>query len=575
MDGRSRRRRGSALPVVLAVLIVLAALGAGGFFGVRYYYEEGRYTKERADLNEYIGSRGSGDVPVVLNGTLSDVRARMFDGRAYMDIDTVRSLFSRRFYYGEADNEILYCLPDDILSVPVGGSTVTSSAGQADLGYAAARIEDGTLFLALDFVREHADLSYEIFMEPLRMRLDTERREEERVRVLKDTQLRVSGGIKSEIVCDVNAGDTLTVLERMEEWSKVAADDAMYGYILNRRIEDAGTAAVDWPASWTEPEYPTVRLDGKVCLAWFNVAYAGSNELVYDLLAPVKGVNTVGPTWFCVTDEAGTVSDISSADVTAQLHARGYGVWPTLTNFDENGVRQDFLRTRAARGAVISYLTARVRELGADGINVDLENIDDAHGYDFIEFVRELSIACRAQGTILSVDNYVPYQFNDHYDLGEQGIFADYVVLMGYDEHYAGSEEAGSVASIGYVTNGIDGALSRGVPAAKLVNGVPLYTRVWRTDSTTVTSEAVGMQTAREFVWNHGFEVTWDEAACQNYAEGTLQDGTLAQVWLEDAESIGVKLSVMETNGLTGMAAWCLGFETPDVWDVVAGYMGQ
>ncbi|MBQ8263023.1 MAG: chitinase, partial [Lachnospiraceae bacterium] len=157
------------------------------------------------------------------------------------------------------------------------------------------------------------------------------------------------------------------------------------------------------------------------------------------------------------------------------------------------------------------------------------------------------------------------------YDLGEQGLITDYVIVMGYDEHWAGSE-AGSVASIDFVERGISSAIEAGVPAAKLINGVPFYTRIWRTEGVETNSEAVGMDTTQEWLANRGITPTWDDVCCQYYA--SYQDGTaFFEVWVEDAQSLETKLSVMDNYGVAGVAAWKLGLESSDVWAIIEAYM--
>ena len=113
-----------------------------------------------------------------------------------------------------------------------------------------------------------------------------------------------------------------------------------------------------------------------------------------------------------------------------------------------------------------------------------------------MEFLRVLSISCRANNLVLSVDNYVPKNYNAHYNWKEQGIVADYVIIMGYDEHYGGSQEPGSVASIGFVEEGIS-TMVQSVPAEKVINAVPFYTRIWETKGGQVQSQAVGIESSR------------------------------------------------------------------------------
>ena len=84
---------------------------------------------------------------------------------------------------------------------------------------------------------------------------------------------------------------------------------------------------------------------------------------------------------------------------------------------------------------------------------------------------------------------------------------ADYVIMMGYDEHFAGGE-AGSVSSINYVKNGIAGMLEN-VPREKLIGGVPFYTRLWtEAGDGTITSKAMGIA-EEKMVDNNQVELTW------------------------------------------------------------------
>jgi len=142
---------------------------------------------------------------------------------------------------------------------------------------------------------------------------------------------------------------------------------------------------------------------------------------------------------------------------------------------------------------------------------------------------------------------------------------------MGYDEHYSGSREAGSVASIGFVEEGIRRTVEQ-VPAHKVINALPFYTRIWKSEGADLTSEAVGMEMAEQFVANHNMEVRWDEAACQNYAEAS-EGSAFYQVWLEDEQSIEAKLNIMQKYEIGGVAAWRLGFEKASIWGIIRGYL--
>ena len=181
-----------------------------------------------------------------------------------------------------------------------------------------------------------------------------------------------------------------------------------------------------------------------------------------------------------------------------------------------------------------------------------------------------MALACHANNLVLSVDNYVPTAYTSFYNREEQGKFADYVIIMGYDEHYAGSD-AGSVSSMPWMVKGIQDTVDV-VPAEKVINAIPFYTRVWKTVGDETTSEAVTMQVAADFLARNGLEAKWDDATNQNYAEATI-GGTFYQVWMEDLDSLKVRLNVIKESGIAGVAEWKLGQEIPEVWDLIEAYM--
>ena len=355
----------------------------------------------------------------------------------------------------------------------------------------------------------------------------------------RTTNIRVSGGVKSAVVAEVPSGTRVAVIERMDNWSKVVTPDALIGYVENRKMTEPAAVEMTPVTDYQEPEYKRTAPDGKINMVWHNVAGAAGNTTFVDRINRTQSVNVVAPTWFVVLNDSGSVEVRATQDYVDTAHQMGMAVWAVLDNFNgPDGVQQKFLRSDEARSAVISTTVETVRDMGIEGINVDIEGITDKYGSDFIEFVRELSIECRNNG---------------------------------YDEHYAGSQEPGSVASIGYVTYGIEEALKY-VPAQKLINGVPFYSRVWKTTAEGVSSQAFGMNEVQIFIANHNMTVEWNAATEQNYAEVSEDDATY-QIWVEDVESIEKKLDVMQAHNIIGVAEWCLGMENADVWSVISDFM--
>lgn len=559
------------IPVLIAIvlIIVVAAVGFGAKLLDKY-----SYSKEHADLTEYFGIMGSDDVPIILQDEQVEEYAKIWDDVCYFDLATVHKYFNDRFYEDKKEGLLLYTLPDAVVSTLIGSTSVSVGGDGSNRDYVIARYEGDILYIAADFVKEYTNFSYDLYTDPNHMQVYTEWNERQTATISKDTQVRYQGGIKSDILTEVSKGDKVIVLEQMETWTKVKTQDAFIGYVENKRLGEVMTEEPVPVTDYVEPVYESNTRDYKINLAWHGVSGTAGNDTLDALIANTKGVNVISPTWFTLSDNQGNFSSFASEDYVDKAHDMGMEVWALVGNVESQDVNMyEVLAGTSERTHLIDGLIDMALSYDLDGINIDFENIGLDAGEPFIEFIRELSIPCREHGIVLSVDNYVPMAHTDYYDREEQGIVADYVIIMGYDEHYKGSSEAGSVASIDFVEQGIANTVAQ-VPANKVINAIPFYTRIWETKGTTVDSQAVGMEMAQQYIEEHGITTRWDETTCQNYGEYQSGD-SYYQVWLEDADSIKVKLNIMDKYEIAGVAAWKLGFETPSIWDVIEEYVDQ
>lgn len=559
------------IPVIIAIVLIIVVAAAG--FGAKLL-EKYSYSKERADLAEYFGVTGSDDVPVILQDERIEEHAKLWDGVCYFDLAMVHKYFNDRFYEDKKEGLLLYALPDKVVRTEIGTNTLTSGSEAGTRDYVIARYEGDMLYIAADYVKEYANFSYELFTDPNHMQVYTEWNERQVAVIAKDTQVRYQGGIKSDILKDVSKGDEVVVLEAMENWSKVKTKDAFIGYVENKKLEGQRAQTPIPVTDYVEPVYESNTRDHKINMAWHGVGSKDGNETLDAMLSQTKSVNVISPTWFTLVGNEGDFSSFATQSYVDKAHDRGIEVWALVGNVESVDVDMyEVLAGTTNRTHLIEGLINTALEYNLDGLNIDFENISLDAGEPFVEFIRELSIPCREHGIVLSVDNYVPMGHTDHYNRAEQGLVADYVVIMGYDEHYSGSDEAGSVASINFVERGISNTVEQ-VPAEKVINGIPFYTRIWETAGTNISSQAVGMEMAQAYIRDHGITTRWDEETCQNYGEFQSGD-SFCQVWLEDAESIRVKLNIMQKYEIAGVAEWKLGFEEPSVWDVIEEYMNQ
>lgn len=528
-------------------------------------------SRETMDGNTYFGVTEGDQAALIVNRVLAEEKLKTADGRYYVEDAVVGKYINGRFYWDDKQKVMLYTLPTEVFQIVPDTKEYQTSAGVQQTDYVILKSIGDSYYLDLEFIKQYSDMEYTVYENPNRVVIQTEWPEFQQVTVKKDSEIRQKGGIKSIIVDKVEKEETLYLQEEMENWSKVSTKDGYTGYIKKEDISEPETVTVEYAS--TMPEFTSVRRDHKINLGWHQVTSAEGNASLTSVLANTQGLNTISPTWFSVVDNSGTISSLASADYVNQAHSMGLEVWGLIDNFSTTADTLTFLSDTQARNNIINQLMAQADAVGLDGINLDFESITEEQGAHYVQFIRELSVACRNKGLVLSVDNPVPMPYTKHYDRKEQGIMADYVIIMGYDEHHSGDTEAGSVASLEFVKKGIEETLKE-VPAEKVINAIPFYTRVWIEPfgGGNLTSEVLGMDGTSRYIADKGMDVYWDEQAGQNIATYEGKDA-LYTIWVEDEQSIAEKMKLIQENGLAGVAEWKLGFERASVWPVIAQYL--
>lgn len=536
--------------IAVAVLVILVAiLGIVTHVVMKYIP-----SSEKMDLNEYYGEMADGQIALVIGTENLEERGLVVGDRVYLPLDVVNTYLNQRYYWDSANQQILYATPSELTS-----ASASSEAGDK------VWVKDDKVYLNLTYVQEFTDLDAYITKDPYRIAIQYKFKNVKTVTVKKNTSIRYRGGIKSAILTSVKKGTKLRLIEEMENWDQVATDDGYIGYIDKKKVGEAEKTKFE--RSFKKEEYSYLTMDSKVNMVWHQVTSTDANAYFADATANMTGVNVISPTWFYLTDTSGNIASIASADYVSQAHEKGLQVWGLIDNFTQEVSTTETLSSTEARQNIISQLIQAAQDVGMDGINVDFESLSEDVGTHFLEFLRELSIECHKNNLVLSVDNPVPEDFTSHYDRAEQGRVVDYVIIMGYDEHYVGSE-AGSVASLPWVEQGIQDTLDE-VPAERVINAIPFYTRLWRITGGNVTSEAIGMDQAQQTIADNNVETYWDKTTSQNYGKYDIDNSTY-QIWLEDAQSVAEKVKLVSKYDLAGVSAWKLGFENNGIWQVIS-----
>lgn len=551
---------------VLVVLILIVLVGAAGV--VSFLINRYKPGTEYMAGNEYFNLTDENSVALIQNGELLEEQAVLIGGEPYAAYTYVESQLNSCFYWDEETKGILLTTSGGVQTLLPGDAAVAKTPG----GQPAVQQEsDGTVYISLDVVKEYTDLDYAYYSDPNRVVIRNEWDGVEQATVQSDTaQVRQKGGIKSLILADVQKGDTLLYLENLDNWCKVMTADGYTGYIQTEDISEpeaieARTAKKD--------SYERITRDHKINLVWHQSTSTESNDAMAEMTAEMTGVNVISPTWFSVTDETGTISSLASADYVKLAHDAGREVWGLIDNFNEAFDETTDLAYASVRSRIIEQLLAEAASCGMDGINVDFENLKEAGIPHYLQFLRELTSAAHAQNLVVSVDTPVPQAYTMYYQRGEQARFVDYMIVMAYDEHFAGSEEAGSVSSLPFVQQAVE-EMTRVMPADQVICGIPFYTRVWteKFGQSAITSEVLGMDGAKNYAKENQMTETWDASLGQNVATVETSDARYT-IWMEDEQSMEEKLKVIQSSDLAGVAEWKLGFECADVWSLISEYI--
>lgn len=567
MDRRAKLAAAGSIFVLVVIVIAVSAILIKRFTPSR----------EVMPLEEYYQAE-EGDVLVMLHDQYCEETAKLIDGQIYFRFDMVQELFNHRFYWDENENILSYTTPTEIIRAEVGSQDYTVNMNKTTAQYQIVKTQGDAVYLAAEFVKQYSDMDYQFYEDPDRVTVQYEWKDYLYADVRRATQLRTEPDIKSPILRELETGEKLLYVDAATEqeqngFVKVMTADGIIGYVQTRALTDSYYETLE--SDFEAPVYTSIQRDYTINMVWHQVTNQSANDNVMSLLENTKGITAISPTWFRIASVDGTLSSLASESYVARMKEQGIEVWALVDNFHPDVDTFQVLSYTSRRERLVNEIIAAAIKYGLNGINIDFESLDVETGPHYIQFLRELSVKCRTNGIVLSVDNYVPASYNAFYDREEQGEIVDYVIIMGYDEHHSRSETAGSVASIGYTREALENTLEE-VPAEKIIMGIPFYTRLWREATidgvTSLSSEALSMASAESVIEQYGAEPVWDEETGQYYIEYE-RDGAVYKMWQEEERSIEEKMKVIHDAQIAGVAAWRLGYETPEIWNVILRYV--
>lgn len=533
-------------------------------------------SKETMDLTEYY-MVPEDEAMIIMDDAIYEKNALIIDNVVYLDFNTIIKYFNDRFYWDAKENLLIFTTPESIIKAETGNKSYLVNKTKETTDYVIVKTYGDEVYVAANFIKLYTGLNYQYYEEPNRVLIDYMYDDYLYRDVAKATQIRTEPSIKKPILKELSVGDKVLLIDNggIQEngFLKVMTEDGIRGYVKKKHLGEAYYEAKE--NTFEPPIYSHITKEYTINLVWHQVTNKDANKNLTTMLASTKGLTTISPTWFRIDSEEGTISSLASEEYVTQAHNLGLEVWGLFDNFDTNVDSYKVLSKSSSRERLVNEIIAAAIKYNLDGINIDFEALSQETGIHFVQFLRELSVKCRMNHIVLSVDNYVPASYNKFYDLEEQGEVVDYVIIMGYDEHHSKSEEPGSVSSYNFFQNAISNSLEM-VPANRLIMAVPFYTRLWKTsteaENKILTSEALGMSNAESTIKSNGAAAEWDETTKQYYAEYQKQ-GSFYQIWMEEERSIEEKVKLIYDAKLTGVASWRLGYEKPAIWDVILKYV--
>jgi len=501
------------------------------------------------------------EVALVYNYSLQKAKAIYKDGVVYIPLNWTGSILNDKFYYNEGEKLLSYTLPTEIVYANFEN---TDNNGKPLL-----LEESGKVYISIETIKAYTDIWVDNFIEGdiKKVYINNRYGKYEEAEVKSKSVLRADASKRSASIenVELNKDDTVIIVEQNDNWYRVLTRNGSLGYVKKNRLKNF--KEMERVSGFTKPQYTSISMDEKVVLGWHQVTTVAANANLADVVNNTNGMNVISPTWFKLSDNKGNYTSIAAKDYVDAAHKKGLQVWPLIDNFSKDISTLKILSSSENRKNLIKNLMNDAKAYGFDGINIDFESLTQDNAPHFIQFIRELSVSCRNNGLVLSVDVPIPASYNMYYERGKLAEVVDYVINMGYDEHYSGSDE-GSSASIDFVKNSITDSLAE-VPKEKLINAVPTYTRVWTRENGKLSSSALGINGATKWVKENNVNLTWDDEVGQYVGHTTIGNAT-KYIWMEDERSMTLKMEAVKEADLAGVAVWKLGLEPKEIWNIIS-----
>lgn len=562
------RKRRCGLRMIFA-LIAAAFISAAGYAYWALYWPNSRH--EAYDFNGL-------DKPIFFAGTMLAKAAAGTKESLKLPLEAVKDIIDPSIIYEEQSESVIITTQDKVVRLKTSQLTALVNEKPFALRFPVEKQGD-TVYVPIEPLKElyrfdivEAEQTGAVFLRKAGSVIPWGKVAGEPGDEAKTRALRSGPDIKATVYADAKPGEKVMIWGEQNHWYRVQLQNGYIGYMRKSDIVLDEPEII--PAPERKPSFvPWKPLGGKINLTWQQVYNKNPDT---SKIGPMPGLNVISPQWFHLADGEGNLKQMADASFMKWAHSQNYQVWALFSNGFDPKRTTEALATYDKRMKMIKQLLSFAQMYNIQGINIDFENVNVQDKANMVQFVREMTPLLHEQGLVVSIDVTVKngaenYSlFLDRKALGE---VVDYMMVMTYDEHWATSPKAGSVASLPWVEKGIVQIMEEdAVPPSKLLLGVPYYTRIWTEQSkngkTTVTSRAVSMETVQKTIKEKNLTPTFDQQTGQNYVQYTEDDKTV-KIWIEDEVSMRSRIELVKKYDLAGVASWSRGFEKPEIWTLI------
>ena len=561
-------KRGPAI-LVTALLILTVLLSVWGVYYVFFMPN-----------NNVIAAFDETVLNMVIEGErIADARyqPKIVDSEIILPIDAVKKFFDPNIWWDAKLNKVTITTGDKVIRMKTDNLEALVNGKPLELKIPVS-VENDIVYIPIAFLSDYYNIEINYLKENNVIIIDYKNSIRQLAEPVSEKAVVRSGrSVRNPIIrkLDLTSSNkdenTLRIFEEYERWYKVRTSMGEVGYIEKKHVVVKRMLVKKIPEE--KPNNTWKPEKGKINLVWEQIHTKTPEP---SKIAEMEGLDVVSPTWFTLIDDKGVMNNTAESGYVEWAHKNGYKVWALFRNsFGDIDMTSRFLNNTDARENAIRQLLAFSSLYKLDGINIDLENIYIKDKDALTQFVREAAPLFREQGLVVSIDVNVPDgspTYSLCYDTEALGKIVDYVMLMAYNQHWPGGPQAGSVAQITWVEKYLVKVLDM-VPKDKLILGIPFYTYLWEEKivngvKSKPGSKSQSMEAVRKLVEENKAAAVWDEESGQFYAE-YVKDGSTYKVWIEDANSINLKSSLVLKYDLAGTAAWSRNFVSQDIWGVL------